>query len=89
MVLKGGLIVTEKKGEPKTHIIALACQTIDEDKQLALTCDDTFDDLANRDGQISHKVLCLKDCSKAGDVFGVGMYSGDSKVCRAMMHSGS
>lgn len=83
------MLVTEKIGEPNTHIIALVCQTIYEDKLLNIDCGHNFDDLSSRDGSINHKILCLKDCSYEGNVFGMGLYSSKSHVCKAMMHSGN
>jgi len=64
MVLKSGLISTGSIDD--THLIALACQTTNEEVIKPIGCDKKFSDIKLSDGFVGHKVICMEDCSKVG-----------------------
>lgn len=64
MVLKKGLISTDSIND--THLIALACQTTNEEVILPMSCDKKFSEIKQSDGSIGHKVMCMEDCSQNG-----------------------
>jgi len=84
LILNNGILSTVEAKE--AHVIALACQTANEDLLLPLSCETKFKDIDS--GMVNHKLACPKSCAKEnGTAYGTVLYHESSNVCMSMAHS--
>jgi len=86
LILTSGTIQTSSLSD--THVNSVPCETINEITGHPITCGVSFADLYSF-GSMS--VICPNTCSTMEQypVYGSGVYSANSSVCRAMLHSGN
>jgi len=84
LLLQQGMLVTASF--TTTHVNAIPCMTSQEMVAKKVKCKVTFNDIAAFNVDI---VYCDPKCIEMGlPVYGSGVYSSNSSVCTAMLHSG-